>query len=84
MSHKRPFNYESFHDYLEVLIARDVISDWVLLGPGHYRISGKLDVWPRNRKFGYNSQGKMGNFMKHGNYTYLEKLITRLQFGLQK
>lgn len=84
MSKKRKYNYSAFEDQLEVLIARDVINDWRVLGPGHYRISGKLDVWPRNQKFGYNSQGRMGTFTKYGNYTDLEKLITRLQFGIQK
>lgn len=84
MSKYRPFNYEPFEDLLEVLIARDIISGWKMLGSGHYRISGKLDIWPRNKKFGYNSKGRMGSFTKYGNYNDLEKLINRLQYNLQK
>lgn len=83
MSRYKSFNYEPFEEYLEILLARDIINGWNKLAPGHYRISEKLDVWPRNQKFGYRKSSH-GEFTKFGSYKDLEKLITRLQYGLQK
>lgn len=68
------FDYVKFEDHLEVLLGLDIIQEWRGLGPGHYRINGELDVWPKN--------GNYHNLLtnEHGKFTNLEKLLESYQF----
>ncbi len=45
------FNYTGFENYLEVLLAQDVIKEWRKLTEGAYRINEDLDIWPRRNKY---------------------------------
>jgi hypothetical protein len=63
------FDYEQFEEELEVLLAQDTISGWEGFGPGHYRINGILDVWPRHKRY-YRIYGGA-----HGQYRDLAELI---------
>jgi hypothetical protein len=56
------FDYQQFEEHLEVLLAQDVISGWQGLGPGHYRIMGELDVWPKNKKYHMITDGSRGDY----------------------
>ena len=62
---KMKFDYAQFEERLEVLLAQDTISGWEGFGPGHYRINGELDIWPRRQKYFYQPTGE------HGGYTDL-------------
>jgi hypothetical protein len=69
------YDYQRFEESLEILLARDVIQEWRGLGPGHYRINGELDVWPKN--------GNYHNLMtdEHGRFSRLEELLEDYTYG---
>jgi hypothetical protein len=56
------FNYQQFEAELETYLAQDLISGWQAFGIGHYRINGELDIWPKNRKFGWYLEGYYGEY----------------------
>lgn len=56
------FNYQQFEEHLEVLLAQDVLVGWQAFGPGHYRLNGELDVWPRNNKFHFITDDRRGQY----------------------
>lgn len=62
----KPYDYQTFEEQLEVLLARDAIRGWEGFGPGHYRINGVFDIWPRRKKYFYHSTAE------HGQYEDLE------------
>ena len=56
------FDYAQFEEELEVLLAQDMISGVEAFGPGHYRLNGELDVWPRRKKYFYHPTGEHGEY----------------------
>lgn len=50
--------YTQFEDELEGLLGIGAIEEWQAFGPGHYRINGELDVWPKNRRYYTKDLGK--------------------------
>jgi len=72
---KRKYNYAQFEEELDVLLGQDLIIEWRALGPGHYRINGETDIWPRNKKYGLLKADEHGNWVEYGNYESLEKLL---------
>ena len=75
---KRPFDYEPTEEMLEILIAQDKIAGWEILNPGQYRISGKLDIFPKSQKYFYILKQEWGT------YTDLEDLIFNLKYDLPR
>lgn len=73
---KRPFNYKPTEEMLEILIALDKINGWEILAPGQYRISHKLDIYPKSQKYFYIPKQEWGT------YEDLESLIFNLKYGL--
>lgn len=59
---KMKFDYRQFEESLEVLVAQDVIDGWEGFGPGHYRINGVLDIWPRRSKYFYHPTAEHGEY----------------------
>lgn len=66
----KPYDYQAFEEQLEIILARDAIRGWEGFGPGHYRINGELDIWPRRRKYMYLETGE------HGQYQDLTNFLT--------
>jgi hypothetical protein len=70
----KPFNYAKFEEELEILLAQDVIAGWEGFGPGHYRINGELDIWPRRKKCFYLPTKEMAE------YTSLREFLEQVLF----
>jgi len=47
----KKFDYTQFEEELESLLGIGIIEEWRAFGPGHYRVNGELDVWPRHKKY---------------------------------
>lgn len=45
-----------------MFLAQGVIAEWDAFGPGHYRINGELDVWPRRRKYLFHPTKENGTY----------------------
>ena len=58
----KPYDYQAFEEQLEILLATDAIQGWEGFGPGHYRINGELDIWPRRRKYFYHPTAEHGQY----------------------
>ena len=51
MSKRQKFNYEPFEEELEVLLARDIITDWRFQTAGQYSVNDKsLYLYPKSKK----------------------------------
>lgn len=46
-------DYEKIEELFEILLAQDVLTEWVMLTPGQYRLNGVLDIYPKSRKYFY-------------------------------
>lgn len=70
---KRKFNYWPAIEELEILLGKGVILEWTQLAAGQFRISNKLDIYPKSKKYFYIPKQEWGE------YADLEELIKQLK-----
>lgn len=70
---KRRFDYWPAIEELEILLGKGVILEWTLLSPGQFRISKKLDIYPKSKKYFFIPEQEWGT------YDDLEELIRELK-----
>lgn len=65
------FNYQKTEDFLEELLAQDVISEWRELTAGQYRINNLLDIYPRHKRWFSVETKERGEYKDLGDFLRL-------------